>query len=161
TLTLQGGGSLVYVDSPTYAPTAAIARAPIARASFSIGLDGSRSFSSLLGNGTPSFFWQQLNGPVTGPMSNRRVAAPTFTPPLAGSYEIQLTVTEASGRTGVASEAVGAAATDADGLVITDNPALDKLIGPLTRSGTSPWPYYDIAERALGDTIATAALANP
>jgi hypothetical protein len=161
TLTLSGGGSAVYVNSPTYAPTAAIASSATARASFPIALDGSNSFSSLLGNGTPALFWQQLSGPAISPLMNRTVANSSFTPPLAGTYAIQLTATDALGRSSVASIRVGAVATDADGRVITDNPTLDRLLGPLTRSGTSPWPYYDIAEKALGDTIAAASLANP
>ena len=120
-------------------------------------LDGSNSFSSLLGNGKPTFFWQQLSGPVIGQLSGRR-SSPS--PLLTGSYVIRLTVTDALGQRGLASDTIGAIATDADGRVITGDAILDKLLGPLTRSGTSPWPYYDIA-KALGETIATAALANP
>jgi len=36
----------------------------------------------------------------------------------------------------------------------------DFILGNLLRSGLSPWPYYDIAERAILDDINAAALSN-
>src|SRR5262249_44593336 len=89
------------------------------------------------------------------------VATPIFTPPIAGSYRVQLTVTDSLGQIGVGSDTIGAIATDNNDVVITGDATLDRLVGPLTRSGTSPWPYYDIAEKGLADMIATAALSNP
>jgi len=159
-LTLNGGGSPTYVSSPIYPPVAAINTIPSARAAFPVSLTSS-SFTSLLGNGVPALLWQQRDGPVIGPFSNQTTLASTFTPPLAGSYQIQLTATDALAQSSTVTATLGAVATDANGVVITGNPTLDRLMGPVTRAGTSPWPYYDVGEQEISDTIIAAALANP
>lgn len=161
-VTVNGGGSATYVNSAMYPPVAIINPVPTLRAGSSAPVMlTSSSFTSLLGNGTVSGLqWQQLGGLVLGPpLGNGPTAA--FTPPVAGTYQIQLTATDALGQIGTYTASVGSVATDSNGVVITGNPVVDKIMGPLTASGTSPWPYYDIAEQELGSTIATAALANP
>ena len=161
---LTGAGSVHYATSAIYPPTATINTVPPVRAAFPVALT-STSFTSLLGNGVPPMLaWQQVGGPLSGlGFTGQSLTGPTssFTPPLAGSYQIQLTATDALGQNTSVTSTIGAVATDSNNVVITGNAALDRVLGPLTLSGTSPWPYYDIGERELADTIATAALANP
>jgi hypothetical protein len=159
-LSLNGSGSTNYVNSPIYSPLAMVGAIAPGRASFPVVLTSS-SFTSLLSSGAPVVLWQQTDGPAAGQFANPAAAATAFTPPLAGSYTIQLTATDALGQSSTVSSTLGAVATDSNGVVVTGNPTLDSLMGPLTRSGTSPWPYYDIGEREIGDAIIKAALANP
>jgi hypothetical protein len=155
------GGSISYVNSPVYPPVAVISPIDVARASFPSRLDASLSFDSLLDDGNPSIKWEQEDGPFQGSFSKTSDPNPLFTAPVAGSYTVRLTVRDAAGATATVSRIMGVVATDRNGVLIPADAGIDRLIGPLTRWGTSPWPYYDIAEKAIVDSIAPAALANP
>ena len=118
-----------------------------------VRLDASASFSSA-DNATLQHFWQQLSGPSEGQFSTRTAPVTIFTAPLAGTYNLQDTVCDNLGNCGKASKSFGAVATDAAGFVITGSPATDFILGPLTMSGTSPWPWYDVTEGADADVLA-------
>jgi hypothetical protein len=45
--------------------------------------------------------------------------------------------------------------------VIIDDPAIDFLIGPLTRSGTSPWPFFDETEMKNADLLGPVIPPSP
>lgn len=121
------------------------------------------SFSST-DDASISYFWQQLGGPVIGAFSSRTAASPSFTAPLAGTYTIQLSACDSTGRCAAPSSApLGAVSTDAKAVVVTGlSPAMDNLLGPLVIANASanPWPYGDLAEISAGANIATTALAS-
>src|SRR5690349_24518265 len=55
----------------------------------------------------------------------------------------------------------GQVAVNATGIVQTGLPAAqDNLLGTLIPSGNSPWVYGDLAERAVANNMAPAALAD-
>jgi hypothetical protein len=151
------------LNSPVYGTTPAYPPAPIfgqygqprtfAAGSGSIVLNGSSSFTSA-DNGTLQYFWQQVGGPSQGTFDNNTSVQTNFTAPLSGTYSIQLTVTDNNGLKANKLVKIGAVAVDANGIVITGNPTLDYVLGPLTMWGTSPWPWYDFTEMATANALA-------
>jgi hypothetical protein len=117
----------------------------------SLALDGSQSFTS--NDDAPlKFSWQQVSGPSTGHFENPDAMKTTFTATAPGTYKIRLTVTDISGAGSSIEVKMGAVPTDDDGIVIT-GAAAATVFGPLTMSGTSPWPWYDYAEMANADVL--------
>lgn len=139
-----------------WATTATISVPARVRAGASIILAGSGT-----GTGALTYSWTQLSGPSTGDWIARTTTTPTFITLLAGSYTIQLKVTDSNGVVALASTILGVTATDNNCVIITGNPGMDKLLDPLLGHGCSPWPYFDIMDRAVVDTIFTAAIADP
>jgi hypothetical protein len=70
---------------------------------------------------------------------------------VAGSYTFQLTVTDSSQQSGVCTVNHGAVVTDDNNVVITNNPAVDTLLGPMIRFGANPWPWFDDRHKADAD----------
>jgi len=128
----------------------------------SLQLAGS-SFSSN-DNAAISYFWQQLDGPITGAFSSRTAANPTFMAPLAGTYAIQLSACDSTGLCAAPTLInAGAVSTDSKAVVVTGlSAAMDNLLGPLViaNAAANPWPYGDLAEIGVGSNIATTALSS-
>jgi hypothetical protein len=125
----------------------------------SLTLNGSASFDSLLDNGVPTYSWTQNAG--SGSFSSNVAPSPTFTSTSAGDFIIQLTVTDAAKNTGTLSGHVAGVNTDANYVIQTgQGPLWDSIMGPVTMMGTSPWPWFDLTEVAVGNTNAAYALAN-
>jgi hypothetical protein len=116
---------------------------------------------------TLSNFWTQISGPAIGNFSSRTSSNPTFSAPVAGTYRLQLTVTDSTGSSGVTAVDFGAVAADAGHQVInyildsTTTSKMDVVLGPLTRWGTSPWPWYDLTEMASADSLGPYQLTGP
>jgi len=160
-LTLTGG-TATYVATPTYPPLCNAGNQQAFRAGYPGRLDGSGS-TALNGGSTLSYLWQQLSGPSQirwysqsrppaglTPMT-RTSAQPVITGLIAGSYTFQLTVTDGSGQSSQCTVNDGAVATDRNDVVVTNNPAVDTLLGPMTRFGTNPWPWFDDRHKAEAD----------
>lgn len=119
------------------------------RAGFPAQLDGSGSYAL---DGRPlSYLWQQLSGPDRVRWSNRSSAQTTISGLVFGSYVFQLTVTDSSNQSNTCTVKDGAVATDLNGVVVTNNSAVDTLLGPLVRLGANPWPWFDDRHRADAD----------
>jgi hypothetical protein len=117
----------------------------------SLVLDGSQSFTS--NDDTPlKFSWQQAAGPSTGHFENPNAAKTTFTAVAPGTYTIRLTISDEAGSSNSTEVKMGAVPTEDDGIVIMGAKATT-VFGPLTMSGTSPWPWYDYAEMANADVL--------
>lgn len=162
----MSSGNAVYIPSYQYPPYVGFTQwgtIPYRtfRTSASLPLV-STAFTSV-GTGVPSsYFWQQLAGPATGQFTTRTGATTAFSSPIAGDYLVQLTASDPMGNSASASVHIGAVATDQNGIVITGNAALDRLIGPHLIWGESPWLYHDWGEMALAQVIGEqGALANP
>jgi len=156
-MTFSGGAG--YANTPLYAPHADPGGTQTIRAGQELKLDGQGSFSANEA-GPLTYFWQQVSGPLIGAFALRGAAAPSVLRlDLAGTYEFRLTVSDGTGLSSSATVKVGVVATDDTDVVIFPNSRLEKIIGPVTRSGVSPWPWYDIAERANGDLIGPAVTA--
>ena len=112
------------------------------RAGYPAQLDGSGS-SVRDGGAAPQYFWQQLSGPSRVRWSSRSTARPEISMLTSGSYVFQLAVTDSSHQSSVCTVKHGAVATDSNGVVITNQRAVDALLGPLVRLGTNPWPWFD------------------
>ncbi|MGH9453235.1 MAG: PKD domain-containing protein [Terriglobia bacterium] len=148
--------SAVYTTTPAYPPAVLFGQYPASKTfvagSGSVTVDGSSSFTAT-DNATLTYLWQQISGPSTGTFGNSTAKATTFTAPLPGTYVLQLAATDNLGNTGTLQAKYGAVATDANGFIVTGNPAMDYVLGPLTLWGTSPWPWYDLTERADADAL--------
>jgi hypothetical protein len=165
----MSGGAFSYVPTPTYPPLCNAGKPQSFRAGYPGTLDGTGS-SPLDGGNALTFLWQQLSGPtatwgrtpVPRPIIGRGGLAPltisgqnTGQPAISGlapgSYTFQLTVMDGSGHSSVCTVNDGAVETDDNGLVITNNPAVDTLLGPMVQYGASPWPWFDDRHKADAD----------
>ena len=152
------GGTVAYGPTPVYAPVCNAGKPRGLRAGYPADLDGTASYP-LDGSNTLTYFWQQAAGPSIswqdprqirrGPL--RAMPSPRVQGLIPGSYKFQLTVTDSSGQSSACSVDYGAVATDDNGVVITNNPAVDTLLGPMVRYGASPWPWFDDRNQAVAD----------
>ena len=157
------GGMVTYSATPIYPPICN----PGAQQAFQAGVPG-----RLAGYGLPmdgvtriaNLVWQQLAGPPVL-WTNQRSGSPTVDGLIAtnvpggpASYVFQLTCTDSSGSAAVAPVKDGAVAADANGVVVTNNGAIDGIVRQQLRSGAAaqPWPWYD--DRAM--YMANSLLAN-
>ncbi len=153
---LRGSEAAILMKQPL-APTA-LGPSPLCdpgpqqtfRAGYAAALDGTASAARDGGPGL-EFQWQQLSGPTRVRWSSRSAPLPTVHGLVFGSYEFQLTVTDSSGQASACTVKHGAVATDNNGVVITNNPVADVLLGPLPRLGSNPWPWFDTLNRADAD----------
>ncbi|MBS1858753.1 MAG: hypothetical protein JST11_25505 [Acidobacteria bacterium] len=129
------------------------------RAGYPAQLDGSRSLARDGGEGL-QYFWQQLSGPSSARWSSRSAAQPTISMLTSGSYAFQLTVTDGCNQSSTCTVKHGAVATDDNGVVITGQPAVDALLGPLVRLGANPWPWFDDRNKAAAVLQAAGMEAN-
>jgi hypothetical protein len=146
----------VYFVTPAYPPAAVFGQYPASR-TFAVGpngiaLDGSSSFTAM-DNATLSYAWTLVSGPSAGTFSNPREAATRFAASVPGTYVLQLNVTDERGKSGSRQVKYGAVRVGPDGLVQVPDPAISRVLGPLTMSGTSPWPWYDVTERSDADVL--------
>ena len=124
------------------------------RAGFPATLDGGSSFSLSGASSAVTYNWSQLSGagdPSTVVWSGQNTATPVIRGLVFGTYHFQLTVKDAGGNTGTATLAVGAVATDSNGVVVQANPAADLIFGPMIAFGKHPWSYVDYSQKALFD----------
>jgi hypothetical protein len=131
------GGVVSYAATPIYPP----ACNPGAQRSFRAGhpadLDGSAS-AALDGGTFLSYVWQLASGPPGLNWSSHSAANPQIRGLVFGSYVFQLTVTDSSNQSTVCTVKDGAVATDDNDIVITNNPAVDTLLGPTTAISRRP-----------------------
>jgi hypothetical protein len=128
------------------------------RAGFPAQLDGSGS--SAADGSQLSYLWQELSGPSRVTWSSRTVAQPVVTRLIAGSYLFQLTVQEGASQPESCTVKQGVVATSGNGVVITENAAVDTLLGMLPRMGTDAWPWYDDRYRASANLQIAAMDVN-
>ena len=159
----MSGGVYAYVPTPTYLPLCNAGASRAFRAGYPAQLDGTGSMP-LDGNATLTYAWQQMSGPssVVWPrsagrwppqptMSGQNTSQPTVSGMVAGSYTFQLTVTDSSRQSSVCTVNHGSVVTDDNGVVITNNPAVDTLLGPMIRYGANSWPWFDDRHKADAD----------
>jgi len=156
------GASASYSNTPSYAPTCIAGPQQSFRAGYSAQLDGTSS-KPLDGGTTLTYTWQQLPGisPLNAVWHNsQHKAQPPLDGLVAGSYDFQLTVKDGSGQSTTCVVHDGAVVTDANGVVVTNNPAVDQLLGQMlqwepmgTSSNTNwnPWPWMDDRHKYLAD----------
>ena len=120
------------------------------RAGYPAQLDGSGS-SPLDGGTFLSYVWQLVSGPSGLSWSSHSVPRPRVRGLVFGSYVFQLTVTDSSNQSSSCTVKDGAVATDNNDIVITNNSAVDTLLGPMVRWGANPWPWYDNRHKAAAD----------
>jgi hypothetical protein len=97
------------------------------------------------------YLWRQSSGPSAVTWSKVASSQPTISGMLPGSYTFELTVTDNSGQSSVCTVNDGAVATYYNDVVITNNPAVDTLLGPMVRYGANPWPWYDDRHKTEAD----------
>jgi len=116
------------------------------RAGFDATLTGTSSYSQADSSNSVSCFWYPLDIPTNAPkpiIENQGSCSATFKNPVFGQYIWQLTVTDVTPISAVATITVGAVATDSKGIVIHANSAADDLFGPMIAFGQNPWGYAD------------------
>jgi len=144
------GGSVSYSPTPTYPPACNAGVQQTFRSGYPANLDGSGSYP--LDGGTFLWYvWQLASGPPGLSWSSHSVARPQVKGLVFGTYVFQLTVTDSSNQSSVCTVKDGAVATDDNNIVITDNPAVDVLLGPMVRYGANPWPWFDNRHKQAAD----------
>ncbi len=113
------------------------------RAGFPAQLDGSNSYTLADGSPAVTYHWQEASGPSTVVWRNRNSGTPTMNGLIFGSYVFELQVTDTAGDTATAPLALGAVATDSNGVVVQANPAADAIFGPMIAFGRNPWSFAD------------------
>ncbi len=158
-LTMSGLRGASYTTANTYPPACIMPPQTTFRAGQPVtGLDWSNSFP-LDGGSTISYVAQQISGNYTTTAasslqwSSQTAAKPTLSGFIAGSYTIQLTVTDGSNQSTTCSTKYGAVATDANGSVIIPNPVHAKILGPIMAAQSNPWQSYVTAAKAYAANI--------
>jgi hypothetical protein len=166
------GGTPTYSTTPVYGPAVYLVNpAATVRAGTSFALNASSSFS-LSDNPTLTFVWQLIKYvPLPGSTATSQIvfgtqnmitsSVPTLALPVAGTYYLQLTVTDSNGLVGSQTVIIGSVATDLHGVVIVPEPNTSFLLGPLTMWGTSPWPWYDSVEMADANAYMSGVPSTP
>lgn len=75
-----------------------------------------------------SWQWAQISGPASGSFGSANSATTTFTPPVAGSYQIRLTVTDSNGRSISTDTSLSVTAPPSSGGGATDPISLAALL---------------------------------
>lgn len=112
---------------------------------------GAASFSqSDSSPGIYSYFWQILSGPTLLAWTSHTGVTPTLTQLVAGDYNLQLVVTDATPATAVTTQHVGVVATDVNDIVINTAglptaAQTNVILGPLQKwmSNLAPYPLFD------------------
>jgi hypothetical protein len=156
--------SAVYSATPAYAPAAMFGQYPAPR-TFAVGapgveLDGSSSFTAT-DNAALTYVWTQVSGPAGGVFSDSTAVSTRFAASAPGTYELQLSVTDRLGKSSSRKIKFGAVQIGAGGLIHVPDPAIGRVLGPLSISGSSPWPWYDATERADADVLIPYQTAYP
>jgi hypothetical protein len=133
-----------------------------------VQLSGANSYSRASDEGTLTYFWTQIAGPSILTWDSRTSATPTAsnwmaTNNLRGSasdYLVQLTVTDSTGASTTGTYHVGAVATDANNVVIMDDPRLTQIVGQHKKWGTSGWEWLDERHQVISDKYGTLLNAN-
>ena len=130
-----------------------------------LSLNGLSSYSPTMNfYNIATYAWAQTGTPPsTGVFSSPSTGTTTFTAGTPGDYQIQLTVGDGGVDTPQSTTVdFGAVNTvsPANPTVITGNASMDATLGPLTMFGTAPWLWYDFAEMANADVLASL-YANP
>ncbi len=151
TLTSQAGPTgVAFPTTPAYPPACYAGTPQVYRAGFPAQLTG--GLSQPLDGGTAlTYTWQTVSGPNTPLFSSRTAANPRISGLVAGPYTFQLTVTDSSNQSTTCSVADGAVATDNNGVVITNSPSVDALLGQTLMWGSNPWPWFDKQNKELAD----------
>src|ERR1035437_7765864 len=144
------GGLVSYAATPVYPPACNAGTQQSFRAGYPAQLDGSGSYP-LNGNTFLSYPWQLASGPSGLNWSSQATARPQISGLVFGSYVLHLTVTDSSNQSSVCTVKDGAVATDNNNTVITNNSAVDTLLGPMVRYGANPWPWYDNRHKQAAD----------
>ena len=144
------GGMVSYVATPIYSPVCNPGTQQSFRAGYPADLDGSAS-AALDGGTFLSYVWQLASGSPGLNWSSHSAANPQIRGLVFGSYVFQLTVTDSSNQSSVCTVKHGAVATDDNNIVITNNPAVDTLLGPMVRYGANPWPWFDNRHKQAAD----------
>jgi hypothetical protein len=129
--------NLQVVGAPSWSPWISM------RAGYPNQLDCSGSYSQADASATVSCDWILANGPTAPSWSSTSVQQPMVTGIAFGTYNFQLTVTDATGATAVTTLPVGAVAYDDNGVVIPSDPRATELFGPMIAFGQNPWGYAD------------------
>jgi hypothetical protein len=145
------GGFPTYVPTPNQNAIAVIrtAGAPFwgnwvsMRAGFPAQLDGTGSVSQADSSNAVTCFWQMLSSPAPVTWSSRSSCTPTITGVVFGDHNVELAVADAAGNRSVATQHVGAVATDYNGVVVQANPVADDIFGPMIAFGKNPWGLAD------------------
>ena len=124
------GSKPAYEPEPMYPPVCHAGQTNTFRAGAAMQLDSSRSFA--LDGGALTAQWRVVRKPATASLHfNAGERQPKVTGAVAGDYVFQLAVTDQSGNQSVCFVNHGAVATDPRGVVITGNPDVDTILGPL------------------------------
>jgi hypothetical protein len=123
------------------------------RAGVAEPITGSGSYSQSPTSNAVTCFWQQLSGPSQVTFGDRALCDTTVSGTVFGTYRFSLTVVGASGSPSTATIEVGAVATDDNGVVISANPNVEKVFGPMIAFGKSPWGRVDERQQYMASAI--------
>jgi hypothetical protein len=144
------GGPASYAVTPNYLPVCSAGAQQTFRVGYAGGLDGSGSYP-LDGGTSLSYAWRVASGPSTPVLPSATAVGPAISGLVFGTYVFQLTVTDSSGQSSVCTVKDGAVATDGNNIVVTNNAAVDTLLGPMVRYGANPWPWFDNRHKQAAD----------
>jgi len=149
-LNMAATGAVTYTPTPIYPPACNAGAQQTFRAGYPGSLSGLGSEPA--DNGTSlSYVWQMVSGPSLLRWSSHTTPSPQISGMVFGTYVFQLTVADSSNQTSACTVKDGAVATDDNNIVITNNPAVDTLLGPMVRYGANPWPWFDNRHKQAAD----------
>lgn len=144
--------------------TVALAAPPVSNPGATQVIRAGTQFT-LTGSGTPSggatitgYAWAQQGASDCSIDSPSSATTTVTCGATQGTKTLRLTVTDSNEESGYADVEIGSVVTDALGRVTIPDAGIAFLLGPLTRWGTSPWSWFDSAEKANADFLGPALL---
>jgi len=160
-LVLRGTTALSYVNSQTFPPVVIVKAPAAARAGQSVTVDFGQTYA-INGDGTlATFTIEQVDGPIVAPLTAQNGAALDFLFPITGTYRFLVKAKDQLGLETELTQGISAVASDDDGRITPFDESAKILLGPMLRSGESPWPWFDQTEVQVADALATAIEDSP
>lgn len=148
------GNTPGYKCTPLFPPSPSLPM-QIIEAGKTLVLDATSS-SNLTDDQPLKYFWSCASSPASCEWEMRNGPSARLRTSVGGTYTVRLEVVDSLGKSQALDVQMGAVVTDASDRVIFPSTELNKVLGPMLRSGTSPWTWFDQTELKIADALIAA-----
>lgn len=153
------GAVPVFSNTALFPPVAKLISQSV-RAGRTMVLDASNS-SNLTDDQPLQYFWTCVSTPSPCEFTQRNGSSARLRTLISGPYTVRLQVTDSQKLSDTVDVEMGAVATDENGVVILPSNQLNLVLGPMLRSGSSPWSWFDETEQKVADALIASIPDSP